>query len=107
MSDELDFSDENFMWKLYTKYTHIYSQKSENNDKLLTPGTFCDYFAINWQRAVEAGKPRNMETCLEIIEEKLSDVECEYSENPCMYPECMKIYNDKDGDRNYILSWQH
>lgn len=101
---EIDFTNDRFMWYVYSKYTRVYAQKSENSDHLMIPGTFCEYFAINWYRALKDGKEETMDTIDEIIDE-LAEPYVSYAANPCGPSGCMKIYDKPDGDVIEMFWW--
>lgn len=102
--DSSDLTDEKTLWKLYIRYVRFHMEKINDDSLLMTPGLFCQYFAINLKRRLERGQLKDIVTFEEIINELSND--CSYCGNPCMSSSCMKIYNDDQGDRNDICNWQ-
>lgn len=108
---KFDLSDSRFLWGLYIKYIRAYAAKAmtSTNDysTLITPGLFCEYFAIHLRRALNSGKEKSMEIFEEIISD-LADPDCIFTSNPCMTVGCMDIYIDPDRKEEAdIVSWNH
>lgn len=106
---KLDFSNQHFMWGLYTQYAYKHAGKSvekslEDSKQLMTPGLFCQYFAIRLAQAKLQGKPETMETIIAIIDE-LADPNCTFCSDPCGPVGCMRIYYDADGDTLPMHGW--
>ena len=104
----MSFSDENLIWKLYTKYVCILINKNKNKDNhlLMTPGLFCQYFAIELHRVIAAGNQKTMKT-YEIIIEKIAIPNCEFSNHPAGPIGFMEIFRDDDGDLLEICNWKY
>lgn len=101
MQMEMDFTDNKFMWSLYVKYTQVHARNNTSNrSTLMTPGLFCQYFAIKWSRE----NMHAMKTVDKIIDE-LADPNVTFCNDPCGPSGCMRIYDDKDGNTIDMFFW--
>ena len=108
LQDEPDLTDERALWKLYVSYVRVHMERVNKDDKIMTPGVFCQYFASKLSQRLKNGQPKVIITFREIIDELADD--CTYDETPCLSASCMKIYDNRDGNtvyRNDICNWQH
>jgi hypothetical protein len=112
----LDFSNDSFMWGLYTKYVYMHAAASareaesktiqfDDAKHLMTPGLFCQYFAVRWAQALKNGAPTTVETVTSVLDE-LAKPDCIFSRDPAGPGGCMDIYADAGGDAVSMYDWE-
>lgn len=102
----MDLTEEYNVWELYSRYVKLYMSKVKDDiSTLMTPGLFCEYFAIHLDRALKSNKPYNMNTFMNIVTQ-LADPQAKYCSHPCMYPHVMNIYTDEEGNTNSLCDWK-
>lgn len=104
----MSFTDQDFVWSLYTKYVRRYITKNikKKKDYLMTPGLFCEYFAIELHQKIKGGNLKNGSELYEEIIEEFVARKSIFCNNPCGPVGCNDIYKDDDGDMMEMIRWK-